>query len=219
MVTSHDLFLILFLIFLEGILSIDNALVLALLARGLPEKQQRKALTYGLIGAVVFRLLSLTVITQLIKWRWVKILGGLYLIFVAAKYFVQKRKNPEAPPPSSTNFWKVVAVIELTDIAFAVDSILAAVALTPKFWIIFTGGMLGVVLMRFAASVFISVLRRFPAFETTAYLLVLTIGTKLLLESTRLEIFNFHDTSSPAFVLFWGTMFIFILLGFRPKKK
>ena len=65
MITMNDLGTIGFLVFLEGILSIDNALVLAMLARGLPAEQQRKALTYGLIGAVAFRLLSLSVVTHL----------------------------------------------------------------------------------------------------------------------------------------------------------
>ena len=219
MITSHDIFLVLFLVFLEGILSIDNALVLALLARGLPEKQQRKALTYGLIGAVVFRLLSLFIITTLIKYRWIKVLGGLYLLFVALKHFIKGDPQQDLPKSSRANFWKVVLAIELTDIAFAVDSILAAVALTPKFWVVFTGGILGVVMMRFAASMFISVIRRFPSFETTAYLLVFTIGIKILLEVSGRPEFDFHSASKPAFWIFWSIMFLFIIYGFRPKRR
>jgi YkoY family integral membrane protein len=216
---SSYLFLILFLAFLEGILSIDNALVLALLARGLPQNQQRKALTYGLVGAVIFRLISLLLITSLIKWRWMKIIGALYLLFISLKYFLKKDKSHEEKPPSRRNFWKVVLLIELTDIAFAVDSILAAVALTPKFWVVFVGGLLGVVMMRFAASVFISVLRRFPSFETTAYLLVFIIGVKLFIETLELPRVNFHSASNPAFWIFWGLMGLGILYGFKPRRR
>jgi predicted tellurium resistance membrane protein TerC len=88
-----------------------------------------------------------------------------------------------------------VFVIEMTDIAFAVDSILAAIALVgppppdhpaghahPKLWVIITGGILGVILMRFAAVIFIRLLEKFPRFETAAYLLVAAIGSKLLLD-------------------------------------
>ncbi len=84
-------------------------------------------------------------------------------------------------------------VIEFTDMAFAVDSILAAIALVgpkpsdhvglhPKLWVVVTGGMLGVILMRLAAVVFIRLLEKFPRFETSAYLLVSVIGLKLILD-------------------------------------
>ena len=90
-------------------------------------------------------------------------------------------------------FWTTVALIEVTDVAFAVDSILAAIALVgsapvghvgphPKLWVVITGGMIGVMLMRVAAAMFIRLLERFPRFETSAYLLVLTIGLKLLVD-------------------------------------
>src|SRR4051812_17139478 len=106
----QDLFLILFLIFLEGILSIDNALVLAILAKRLPPEQRRKALTYGLAGAIVFRLLALTLVTQLLTLNWVKFVGGAYLLFLACKYFwlgedKEEESSSEAAP---ANFWRVV---------------------------------------------------------------------------------------------------------------
>jgi predicted tellurium resistance membrane protein TerC len=87
------------------------------------------------------------------------------------------------------SFWPTVFVIELTDIAFAVDSILAAIAMVgsahgakvhPKLWVVILGGLLGLMLMRFAARIFITLLDRFPRFETSAYLLVIVIGLKLL---------------------------------------
>jgi YkoY family integral membrane protein len=91
------------------------------------------------------------------------------------------------------SFWPTVFVIELTDIAFAVDSILAAIAMVgsppeghppdqfhPKLWVIVLGGIVGLMLMRVAASVFIRMLERFPRFEIAAYLLVCIIGLKLL---------------------------------------
>src|SRR5215212_218423 len=83
----HDLAVIALLIVLEGVLSIDNALVLGLLARRLPEHQRKKALTYGLIGAFVFRFIAIATATFLLKWTVFKLLGGGYLVYVAAKYF------------------------------------------------------------------------------------------------------------------------------------
>ncbi|MCM2278557.1 MAG: TerC family protein [Oligoflexia bacterium] len=216
-ITTHDLFLIGFLAFLEGILSIDNALVLALMAKHLPREQQRKALTYGLAGAIGFRLLSLAIVTQLMRWTWVKFAGGGYLVFIAVKHLFFAGKDEQKSPKSAPGFWKTVLLIELMDIAFAVDSILAAVALTNKFWIVFTGGFMGVVMMRFAASVFLKLLERFPRFETSAYLLILVIGTKLIVEGFRFPGIDFHSASQPAFWVFWSLMAAAFFYGFRRK--
>lgn len=218
-ITTADLFLILFLVFLEGILSIDNALVIAVMAGVLPKEQQRKALTYGLAGAVVFRLIALGLASKLIHWTWVKFVGGGYLVFIALKHFLAKGGTEKEKSPKAASFWRVVVAIELTDIAFAVDSIMAAVALTSKFWVVFTGGLLGLIMMRFAATLFLKLLRRFPSFEDTAYLLVFVIGVKVTLEGFRFEGLNFHSLSNPESWIFWGIMAACILYGFRPKKQ
>src|SRR5688572_21467851 len=209
----HDLLLIGLLIVLEGVLSIGNALVLGLLARKLPKSQQRRALTYGLVGAFVFRIIAIALAAYLLSWRIVKLIGGAYLVYVAVKHFFfdsrhddgekitlapdgtpvlasetggplpperREEEIAEREPPAvgaidqalvrkHAGFWSTVMVIELTDIAFAVDSILAAVAMVPsvpkdqtnpKLWVIVAGGMLGVILMRFAAVIFIKLLDR-----------------------------------------------------------
>lgn len=220
MITFNDLFLVGFLAFLEAILSIDNALVLAVMARHLPGPKQRKALTYGLWGSVIFRLSILSIATKLIQSDWVKYLGGAYLIIIALHHLLRDpKKNPERLPRFARGFWPTVIMIELMDIAFAVDSILAAVALTQKFWIIFVGGMIGVILMRFAAALFIKLLNLFPRFETSAYLLVLLIGLKLLIEATHLSGVDFHDMKNPASWVLWSSFLLSILYGLRPKSR
>lgn len=219
-ITGPDLALIGFLAFLEGILSIDNALVLAMMARHLPAKERRHALTYGLLGSVFFRLLALSFVTQLIQWTWVKYLGGGYLVVVAIKHFASKKSHEDASDAvKKASFWKTVFLIELMDIAFAVDSILAAVAVSKKLWVVFTGGMMGVILMRFAASYFLLLLEKFPRFETTAFLLVGTIGGKLILEAAHIPGVAFHSSHDPGFWAFWSTMLLCVLFGFLPAQK
>src|SRR5215213_10104623 len=93
--TPNDLIVIGILVVLEGVLSIDNALVLGLLARRLPRRLQGKALTYGLVGALVFRLLAVGTAAWLLHWTWVKLLGGCYLLWVAAKHFAFGDETPE----------------------------------------------------------------------------------------------------------------------------
>ena len=217
----QDLFTIGLLVFMEGILSIDNALALALIARQLPKNLQARALTYGIVGAVVFRFAALALAGYLMKWVWVKYVGGAYLVWMAVSHWVKKKDQhieEHQKPTSAMSFWKVVILIELTDIAFAVDSILAAVALSPKLWIVVTGGVVGLIMMRVAANVFIRLLERFPNFEFTAYLLVFTVGVKLIVDGLKLPGINFHSSESPAFWVFWVVVVVAIALGFKAKK-
>jgi YkoY family integral membrane protein len=247
----HDLVIIGLLVVLEGVLSIDNALVLGLLAKRVPKRLQGRALTYGLVGALVFRMAAIGAATWLLQWTWAKLLGGAYLIYVALKHFFfesaddaahvealdsqAQSQSGSALTAASVGFWYTVVVIELTDIAFAIDSILAAIALVgqqrahdtgvhDKLWVVIVGGFIGVVVMRFAAVLFIKLLEKFPRFELSAYLLVLVIGGKLLADwglntKEHPHRVDFHDYKHPAFWIFWVLMVICFSIGFMPKRE
>ncbi|HAR41843.1 MAG TPA: hypothetical protein DCS07_04315 [Bdellovibrionales bacterium] len=220
MITFQDIVVVGFLAFLEAILSIDNAVVLAVMVKHLPPKQQKMALTYGLAGAVVFRLIALSIATYLIQMRWVKFVGGGYLIFIGLKHLLQKQPHgDETKPVRHAGFWKTVVMIEIMDIAFAVDSILAAVAISPKLWIVFFGGFIGVLMIRYAATFFAKLLLNFPTFEVSAYLLVLVIGLKLTMEGFHFPGVDFMSASNPAFWIFWMAMALCVAFGFRRTKK
>jgi YkoY family integral membrane protein len=254
---TADLAVIGLLIVLEGVLSIDNALVLGLLAKRLPKHQQKKALTYGLIGAFVFRFIAIGAAAFLLRWRIVKLFGGGYLLYVALKHLLFEERTTAQAPAGITEeearealaervaapatgakhagFWSTVFVIEMTDIAFAIDSILAAIALVggmppghtgphPKLWVVVTGGFLGVILMRFAAVLFIRLLERFPRFEVSAYLLVAVIGAKLFADwaansPEHPHRLNFHSPAAPEFWVFWLLMAACFAFGFWGSKK
>lgn len=219
MVTFDDLVAVGFLVFLEGVLSIDNALVLALIVNHLPAHQHKRALTYGLVGAVVFRLIAISAASFLMRWTWVKFVGGAYLLYLALNYWWAHSKGEESTKQSKArNFWMTVLIVELTDIAFAIDSILTAVALTKKLWVVLTGGILGLIMMRFAASIFIRLLEKFPRFEATAYILVFIIGAKLIVDGFHLESIDFHSPLNPAFWVFWLSMGIAFCFGFSKKS-
>lgn len=219
-IQPQDLSAIGLLIFLEGILSIDNALAIAIIAKRLPtQEQQKKALTYGLVGAIAFRIGALMVASLLMQWTWVKFIGGGYLIYMAVSHWIQSQNssNDSNEKIPIRSFWKTVLIIELTDMAFAVDSILAAVAVSNKLWVVITGGLIGLIMMRFAAQAFIVLLRKFPLFESSAYLLVFGIGLKLLIDGFKFESIQFHDKSNPAFWVFWGYTALSIAYGFKKK--
>jgi YkoY family integral membrane protein len=185
-----DLLVVAVLIIMEGLLSCDNAVVLALRVKHLPPEQRGRALRYGIIGAYVFRIIALMLATWIISQWWLKMLGGAYLLWMAVKHLT-KRPEPEldATAPTTTPhflglspFWSTVIAVELTDIAFSVDSIAAAVALSSKLWVLIVGGLLGILAMRFAAHGFLSLLQRFPHLEGAAFAAVGVIGIKLLVE-------------------------------------
>ncbi len=226
MISLHDVATIGLLTLLEIMLSVDNAFALALLARHLPKDEQRKALTYGLVGALLFRLVALSSVTLLIRSNWLKFVGGGYLIYIALRHFFggnQAEEESSASAPSKWSkqmgFWRTVVMIEITDVAFAIDSILTAVSLSNTLWIIFVGGFIGVIAMRFAAKTFIRLIEKYPNFEHTAFQLVFIIGLKVIIEALRIPGVDFHSPSGPGFWIFWILMLGCFAFGFRGSRK
>lgn len=188
------------LIILEGLLSADNALVLAVMVRPLPEKQRKKALFYGLLGAYFFRFLAIGVGVFLIKLWWVKVLGAAYLAWLAIQYFIQKSKGGSVEEEVGEikakgilirmfgTFWGTIVAVEIMDIAFSVDSVLAAFGVSEQIWVLLLGGMIGVLMMRGIAGVFLKLIERVPELETTAYILIAIIATKMGLSVVGIDI-------------------------------
>ncbi len=239
---------LLILIAIEGLLAADNALVLAIMVKHLPEKERKRALFYGLAGAFFFRFLSLFVISFLVGVWQVQAIGALYLLFIALnhifrKVVVHKQKANAAAVQNDrkqSGFWVTVLKVELADIAFAVDSILAAVALAvalpntnlPQiggmdgghFLVIFTGGFIGLIIMRFAASFFVNLLNSRPGLEIAAFVIVGWVGVKLAvytLSHPELAVLPESFAKSPAWKLTFYTVLVLIAVGgwFLSKGK
>lgn len=177
------------LVLLEGVLSADNALVLAILVLGLPKKEQKQALRYGIIGAFAFRFLATLFAAYMIRLSWVKLIGALYLLYLSWSHFFhggdaeqRRTAKPAVPMWGLSAFWATVVKVELTDIVFAVDSILVAVAMSPKLWVIVTGGLLGIIAMRLLIGQFLVVVQRYPVLVDAAFIVIAWVGIKLLLE-------------------------------------
>lgn len=187
---------LLILVALEGLLAADNALVLAIMVKPLSPKNRRKALFYGLGGAFIFRFAALFIIAYLVNIWQVQAVGAAYLLFLAVRNIYKIIRNkadekngkvPENPVnEKEPGLWTTVLKVELADLAFAVDSILAAVALAVtlpntglpsiggldggKFLVVFAGGMLGIIIMRFAANLFVTLLTKQCTFSNfTSY--------------------------------------------------
>jgi YkoY family integral membrane protein len=186
---NSDILTILLLVALEGLLSADNAMVLAVLALGLPKGQRKQALRYGIIGAFAFRTLAVLFAIQLIQLQWVKLLGAAYLLYLPYRHFMggqgstQRRAVPKATPWFGLSpFWATVVRVELTDIVFAIDSVVVAVGMSTKLWVVLTGGILGIIAMRLVIGQLLAIVERYPPLVDGAFVIIAWVGAKLLLE-------------------------------------
>jgi YkoY family integral membrane protein len=239
---------LLILIGLEGLLSADNALVLAVIAKHLPESEKRKAINYGIIMAFVFRFGALFAISFIANVWQIQAIGAAYLLYLGLKHIIQARfgkKNEnihkdDEKEAAGKGFWPTVGKIALADLAFAIDSILAAVALAlglpdsplddfggmdgGQFIVVVLGGIAGLILIKFAATWFVQLLAKRPALETTAYAIVAWVGVKLAVITLAHEDIGVIDHDFPHSttwsLIFYGVLVVIALIGwFAPSKK
>jgi YkoY family integral membrane protein len=212
------------LVLLEGLLSADNALVLAILVLGLPRPQQTRALRYGMVGAFGFRFIAVLLAAYLMQLAWIKLLGGGYLMYLAIAHFARRDDHgPDGraiktakPAWGLSAFWATVVRVELIDIAFSVDSILVAVALSPKTWVVVTGGILGIITMRLVAGTMISLIRKYPAIVDGAFVIIGWISIKLLVEYAHSM--GWISWQIPK-VLSFGLIFVIFLVAYLVARR
>lgn len=239
------LLIILNLIVIESLLSVDNAAVLATMVMDLPKEQRNKALKYGIIGAYVFRGICLVLAAWLTKIWWLKPIGGLYLVYLGVNYFYRKmtpQKEDDALNKNESKiykytlgmfgpFWATVILVEIMDLAFSIDNVFAAVAFTDNIWLICTGVFIGILAMRFVAQAFVKLMERYHFLETSAFIVILILGVKLMISLYTHFYYNspfarFLESEEADLYVSIGTVGIFlvpiltsILLGWPKKSK
>lgn len=200
------------LILLEGLLSADNALVLAVMVKHLPKEQQKRALFYGILGAYVFRFLAIGLGTYLVTFTSVKVAGALYLFYIAYKG-LYKGGGEDDVKNKPLSFWKTVLMVELMDIAFSIDSVIAAFGISNQVWVLFLGGILGVLMMRGVAQIFLKLIDKFPELETTAFIMIAIIAGKMMA-----SVFGF-ELSHVAFFSIMIAVFVGTMIYSSMRKK
>lgn len=231
------------LIFLEGILSIDNAAVLGAMVAHLPDDkpipwpqrlhfmerwservlgpQRQAALKVGLLGAYVGRGLMLFLAGVIAQLPWVRILGAGYLVYLAIGHFAEmyhehmQEGDADVASVVVRGFWATVLAIEMADLAFSVDNVIAAVALSNEFWVVMLGVAIGILVMRFAATIFTRMIGWEPALASGAYLLLFAIGAELLLE----ELFHVHIAEYTQFAISTGILVLTIVIARSPLRR
>ncbi len=194
--SGEDWMIIFSLVLIECLLSVDNAIVLAAQTQKLPDKkQQEKSLFYGLWGAYIFRFALIGGGSYLIHFWEIKVLGAGYLMYLSLNHFYRmkyperaKRKKGKNKKPILPLFWSVVISIELMDIVFSIDSILASLAISPNPVIVLIGGLIGILCMRGIAEVIMRLIDIVPELEVMAYFLIGLIAIKLFLTIPMIDI-------------------------------
>ncbi|OJD72020.1 TerC family protein [Bacillus sp. NH11B] len=239
---------LLILIGLEGLLSADNALVLAVIAKHLPEEEKKRAINYGIIMAFVFRFAALFAISFIANVWQIQAIGATYLLYLGLKHVIQAQFGKESKniheddekEAAGKSYWFTVGKIALADLAFAIDSILAAVALAlglpdsplddfggmdgGQFIVVLLGGIAGLILIKFAATWFVGLLEKRPALETTAYAIVAWVGVKLAVITLAHEDIGILDHDFPHSttwtLIFYSVLVAIALIGwFAPGNK
>lgn len=235
-------FIIVQLIFLEGLLSIDNAAVLGAMVAPLPMDQgvpwpkwlagvgrrldpilgpqQDAALKVGLLGAYAGRGLMLLIAHQIVKYPWLQLVGGAYLVYLGIEHLglsdeeEARHGHPELTP-EVPGFWQVVLMVELADLVFSLDNVVAAVALSDHILVVLAGVALGILALRWAASYFALMVEKEPVLQDAAYVLVLVIGLRFCLE----HFFEFEIAPTVQFGVSIGILALAILYArWKPMR-
>lgn len=201
-------FLLLILVALESVLSADNAIALASIAQGLPDKKmQRQALNIGLLAAFVLRMTLILTATWVIKFWQFELLGALYLLWLVFQYFTSgEGEDGENRGPQFNSLWHAIPVIAMTDLAFSLDSVTTAIAVSSELWLVLTGATIGIITLRFMAGLFIRWLDEYVHLEDAGYITVGLVGLRLLLRVIDENIVpsQWLLVSAVALLFFWG---------------
>ena len=205
-------FLLVILVTLEAVLSADNAIALASISKGLPDaKLQRQALNFGLVIAFVLRMILILTATWVIKFWQFEFIGALYLLWLVYQHFTSNTgEDGERHGPRFTSLWQAIPIIALTDLAFSLDSVTTAIAISDETWLILAGATIGIIALRFMAGLFIRWLEEYVHLEDAGYITVGFVGMRLLLKVI-------NDSLVPPEWLVIATIFVLFSWGFSAR--
>ncbi|MEH2296673.1 TerC family protein [Nostoc sp.] len=203
---------LLILIFLEAVLSADNAIALAAIAQGLEDKElERKALNFGLVVAYILRITLILTATWVQKYWQFELLGAAYLLWLVFQHFTsQQSEDEQHHEPRFNSLLQAIPVIAFTDLAFSLDSVTTAIAVSQEKWLVLTGATVGIITLRFMAGLFIRWLDEYENLEDAGYVTVALVGLRLLLKVVNDSLVPPEWIMIPA---------IFLILGWGFSKR
>ncbi|MCY7369149.1 MAG: DUF475 domain-containing protein [Chamaesiphon sp.] len=200
--------LLLVLVALEAVLSADNAVALASISQGLADdKLRRQALNIGLILAYILRMTLILAATWVVRYWQFQVLGAAYLLWLVYQYFSSKTSEDGAHHgPQFTSVWQAIPTIAITDLAFSLDSVATAIAVSTDTWLVISGATIGIIILRFMAGLFIKWLDEYTHLEDAGYVTVALVGIKLLVKAAfpEVEVPELLIVSTIGIIFAWG---------------
>lgn len=176
------------LVLLELILSADNAVALAAIARsGNQPEQERLALNIGISLAMILRVGLIALAQWVLQNSWVQLLAAAYLFWLFISHLMDRAAENQEETllkgdlPIQRSLIKTVVLLGFTDLAFSIDSVAAAVAVSDQILLISAGAVIGIIALRFTSGLFIRWLDEFPRLETAGFLSVAFVALRLVI--------------------------------------
>ncbi len=208
-------FILIILVALEAVLSADNAIALAAIAQSIEDPQlQRKALNIGLMGAYILRMILILTATWVVKYWQFELLGAFYLLWLVFNYFTASESEGEQKQQQLgfSSLWQIIPIIAVTDLAFSLDSVTTAIAVTEETWLIIAGGTIGIITLRFLAGLFIRWLEEYTYLEDAGFITVGFVGLRLLFKAVL------PDLMIPEWITI-ALVTVFFIWGFSKREE
>ena len=169
------------IIWVNMLLSGDNAVVIALAARSLPQQQQKLAVFWGAAAAVAMRVVLTVFAVALLTLPWLKLVGGLLLLWIGVKLLIPEDDGEDVR--SSDNLWSAIRTILIADLVMSLDNVIAVAAAadsaapTPdlaamKYTLLILGLAISIPIVIFGSVMMLKIMQRFPV--------IITLGAALL---------------------------------------
>lgn len=179
------LFDLLRIIMVNIVLSGDNAVVIALSSRALPEHLRMKAMIWGSAGAIILRLAMTLVAVQLLAMPYLQFIGGVLLLWIAAKLVIEEDGGEECD--AKENFWSAVKTILIADIVMSLDNTLAIAAVAKgNIPMLALGFLISIPLIIFGSQILSHLMRKYPIIIYAGAMLIAWTAGELIVRDTQL---------------------------------
>jgi YjbE family integral membrane protein len=163
------------------LLSGDNAVVIALAARSLPAHQQKQAIIWGSVAAIIMRVILTIVAVEMLKWPYLKIIGGLLLFWIAIQLLVPEDDAGDGIE-SSSNVLVAIRTILIADLVMSLDNVIGvAAAAKGDDVLVILGLAISIPLIIFGSTILVKLMDRFPVIITAGAALLGWVAGEMLI--------------------------------------
>lgn len=199
------------------LLSGDNAIVIAMASRNLPEHLQKTAIRWGAIGAIALRIVFVILMVKLMQLSYIQLIGGIMLLIVSYKLLADKQGSD--PIKHGETLREAVTIIILADVIMSLDNVLAVAAIAGNnITLIITGIALSLPIILLASDFILKLIRKYPVIiYIGAAFLAWTAGEMMLKEKLVMDFLKLDERSSLLFLC--GITLLTLMIGGLRRRR